>query len=70
MPIIQVNLLKGRSADVKRAFAADVTRAACTHLNVKPSQVRIIFHEISPEDWIVSGVPIREDAAAGNGPAS
>ena len=56
MPIIQVNLLEGRSRESKRAFAAEVTRSACECLNVKPAQVRVIFHEVPRENWSVAGV--------------
>ncbi|MDR3354271.1 MAG: 2-hydroxymuconate tautomerase family protein [Synergistaceae bacterium] len=55
MPVIQVNLLEGRSREAKRAFAAAVTKSACECLGVKPTQVRVIFHEVSKGDWAVAG---------------
>lgn len=56
MPIIQVNLLKGRSPDVKRKYAADLTKMTCENFDVTPDKVRIIFHDMEPHDIAVAGV--------------
>jgi 4-oxalocrotonate tautomerase len=55
MPVIQVNLLEGRSRESKRAFAAEVTKSACECFRVGPEKVRVIFHEVSRGDWSVAG---------------
>jgi 4-oxalocrotonate tautomerase len=55
MPIIQVNLLQGRSADVKRKYASEMTRLTCECLGVPPESVRIIFNDMPPENFAVAG---------------
>ena len=55
MPIIQVNLLQGRSAEVKRKYAADLTKLTCECLNAPPEAVRIIFNEMAHENYAIAG---------------
>jgi 4-oxalocrotonate tautomerase len=56
MPILQVNLLQGRSIDIKRKYAAEVTRVTCECLDVPPESVRIIFNDMAHEDFAVAGI--------------
>ncbi|GHV28961.1 hypothetical protein FACS1894167_07290 [Synergistales bacterium] len=56
MPIIQVHLITGRSTEVKRKFAADVTKLACEHLSTVPEHVRVIFHDMPREDFAIGGI--------------
>lgn len=55
MPIIEVNLLEGRTVEAKRSFAANVTKLACEDLNVKPEQVRVIFREMPLDCYSIAG---------------
>jgi 4-oxalocrotonate tautomerase len=55
LPIIQVHLLQGRTAEAKRQFASEVTQAACRCLNVEAEQVRIIFSDMPRENYAVAG---------------
>jgi len=55
MPIIQVNLLQGRSTEVKRKYAAEITRVTCECLSVKPESVRIIFNDMAGDNFAVAG---------------
>lgn len=55
MPIIQVNLLCGRSREAKRLFAAEVTELACKRLNVRAEQVRVIFNEMERDSYSIAG---------------
>ena len=56
MPIIQVNLLEGRTIEQKRNMARRVTEVVCETLSVKPENVRILIHEMGPHDFSVGGV--------------
>ncbi len=56
MPIIQVNILEGRTVDQKRKFVADVTEAVVKSLGVKPDTVRIIIHEMAKHEYAIAGV--------------
>lgn len=60
MPIIQVNLIKGRPVEAKRKFAADVTQLACEHLGVQASQVRVIFNEMERENFAIAGTLVAD----------
>ncbi|MDN5863105.1 MAG: 2-hydroxymuconate tautomerase family protein [Salinisphaera sp.] len=55
MPIIQMNMLAGRTAEQKRAAVSAITDAVVATLGVKPEQVRILIHELGPEDFAVAG---------------
>ena len=56
MPIMQVHLFKGRSTEVKRKYAAELTKVTCECLDVPSEKVRIIFNDMAHEDFAVAGV--------------
>ncbi len=56
MPVIRVELLKGRTLDQKREFAVVVTREAARILNCKPEVVDIVFQDVEPQDWANGGL--------------
>lgn len=60
MPIIQVNLLQGRTVEAKRKFAAEVTNVACETLNVRAEQVRVIFNEMPHESYAIAGTLVAD----------
>ena len=60
MPIIQVNLLEGRTVAQKRAMIAAVTDAVVDSLGVKRDTVRIMINEIQPEHFALGGVSAGE----------
>lgn len=62
MPSITVQLLRGRTVEQKRAFAAAVTAAAVAELGARPGDVRIAFEHIEPDDVANGGVLASEDA--------
>ena len=55
MPIIQVNFSQGRSIEVKRKYAAELTKVTCECLDVSPETVRVIFNEMARENFAVAG---------------
>jgi 4-oxalocrotonate tautomerase len=55
MPIIHVNLVAGRSSEIKQALAKRLTEAAVETLNISPEKVRIFLHELEREDCFVGG---------------
>jgi 4-oxalocrotonate tautomerase len=55
MPMIKVELLKGRSIEQKREFVEVVAREAARILKCAPDAIDIIFSEVEPEDWAVGG---------------
>ena len=66
MPIIQMNLLVGRTVEQKRSVVAAVTEAVVRTLGVKPEQVRILINELAGEHFAVGGETATMRAAATN----
>jgi 4-oxalocrotonate tautomerase len=56
MPIIQVNLLEGRTIDQKKKLVANLTEAVVKSLDVKPDAVRIILQEMARHNYAIAGV--------------
>jgi 4-oxalocrotonate tautomerase len=55
MPMIKVELLKGRSIEQKREFAEVVTRETARILKCSPDVVDIVFQDVERHDWAVNG---------------
>jgi len=55
MPIIQIELLEGRTIDQKRALVERVTRAVCETINAPAEAVSIIIREMKREDYAKAG---------------
>lgn len=55
MPIVQVNLLGGRSEDELRRLAQAITRAVTDCTGVRPEAVRVLIHEIAAGRWFTGG---------------
>jgi 4-oxalocrotonate tautomerase len=64
MPIIQMNLVEGRSVAQKRAAVAAITEAVVRSLGVRPEQVRIMINEMPSEHFAVGGETAAMRAAA------
>jgi 4-oxalocrotonate tautomerase len=60
MPIVQIEILEGRTVEQKRAMAKEVTDAICKTLNAKPDAVRIIIRDMKFENYASAGV-LRSD---------
>ena len=56
MPIIQFNLMEGRTVEQKKRLAEKVTDTVVEVLGVKREAVRILIHELGPYDFSVGGV--------------
>jgi len=55
MPIIQVNLIEGRTVEQKRKLAAEITDVVVECLNVEPDSVRIIIQDMAKHDYAIAG---------------
>lgn len=56
MPIIQVEMLKGRTVEQKRALAEKVTQAVVETANCPKEAVKIIIREMEFENFSEGGV--------------
>lgn len=64
MPIIQFNIMEGRTVEQKKRLAEQVTNTVVEVLGVKRESVRILIHEMGPYDFSVGGVTQAERGAA------
>jgi 4-oxalocrotonate tautomerase len=60
MPIIQVHIMEGRTVDQKRRMVAEVTQAVVRSFDVGPEAVRILIHELIPENYSLAGTTAGE----------
>ncbi|KAA0966282.1 4-oxalocrotonate tautomerase [Sporosarcina sp. ANT_H38] len=60
MPIIQIQVLKGRSNEQIKNLIVDVTDAAVKNLFVKPEQVRVLVTEVEDTHWGAGGFTMNE----------
>ncbi|WP_066365302.1 2-hydroxymuconate tautomerase family protein [Neobacillus fumarioli] len=56
MPIIQVQILEGRTDEQIRNLIAELTKSTVHCLQVKPEQVRVIVQTVPKNYWGTGGV--------------
>ena len=64
MPIVRIEMLQGRTPEVKNDLIACVTDAVVNSLGVDPQQVRVLLYELPPEHWVVGGQTKAEQLSA------
>lgn len=55
MPIVQMEILKGRTMEQRREMVKEVTNAIVKTLSCPPEAVSIIIREMEKEDYSVAG---------------
>ena len=60
MPVINVQMLSGRTPEQKRSFIKQVAEIAVKTLDVPARAVTIVITESSPDDWGVGGTTMAE----------
>jgi len=60
MVVLKVTLLEGRPLEKKRELARRLTEAAAKHLGEPKEEIRLVFYEVSKEQWAVGGVLMRD----------
>ncbi len=66
MPIVRIELLAGRPAEVKQALAAELTAVVARHLGNDPAHIYVIYTDVAHSDWAVAG-RMFDNASAGAG---
>lgn len=56
MPIIQVSMVKGRTAQAKAELIHRLTEATVAAIGAPRETIRVLLHELPPEHWGVGGV--------------
>jgi 4-oxalocrotonate tautomerase len=55
MPTIHVELFEGRTVELKRALAQELTAAVVRVLGGSPDGVDVIFQDVARHDWATGG---------------
>jgi 4-oxalocrotonate tautomerase len=55
MPIIRVDMFKGRSREQKRALIKEVTDAFLRTCGGTPQSVQVVITDVDKEDWGAAG---------------
>ena len=55
MPIIRVEMFKGRSREEKRSLIRELTETFVRVAGGKPESVTIILQDVDKEDWAAGG---------------
>ncbi len=55
MPIIRIEMFKGRTREQKRAIAKELTDAFVRVAGGTPESVTILIDDVAKEDWAVAG---------------
>jgi 4-oxalocrotonate tautomerase len=56
MPLIQITMLEGRTADQKRKIAQRITDTMVEEAGARREAIMIAFHEVSKESYASGGV--------------
>jgi len=56
MPMVQITLLEGRTAEQKRKVAQRITEVLVEEIGTKREGILIAFHEVSKESYSSGGV--------------
>jgi 4-oxalocrotonate tautomerase len=62
MPIIQITLAEGRTAEQKKAVAEKVTDVLVQELNVSPDSITVFLYELSKDRIARGGVLLSEQS--------
>ena len=57
MPLVEISMIDGRTAEKKAELIKEVTKTVCRVLGSEPPRVRVIIRDVPPENWGVAGVP-------------
>ena len=56
MPVIQITMSEGRTAEQKRELVRVLTKESARILNTREETIRILIYEVSKENWGNAGV--------------
>ncbi|MFC3940068.1 4-oxalocrotonate tautomerase [Pseudomonas gingeri NCPPB 3146 = LMG 5327] len=69
MPIIEMHMVEGRTAEQKSRVAAAVTEAVCKSLECAAETVRILITEHGSDEFYVAGMNMAQRAVKKEGQA-
>jgi 4-oxalocrotonate tautomerase family enzyme len=51
LPFVNIRLVAGRSAEVKREMASRIVAAVAETAKIDPAAVWVVFEDVAKEDW-------------------
>lgn len=63
MPIVRVEMLAGRSPELKQRLATEMTALVARLCHSDPAHIYVIFNDVQPHDWAVAGRVFASPAA-------
>lgn len=60
MPVIKIEMWKGRTYEQKKKLIEKVTFATTESIDCPPESVQIIINEVEKENWGLAGKPASE----------
>lgn len=64
MPIVNIQLIEGRSAEQKETLIRKVTEACVESIGCTPETVRILLSDVATQDFGVAGESVTKRRAA------
>ena len=55
MPTVRIEMLQGRSQEIKQQLANEITEMMCRLLGAQPAHVYVMFDEWAPGNWAMGG---------------
>ncbi|MBJ7600552.1 MAG: 4-oxalocrotonate tautomerase [Candidatus Nephthysia bennettiae] len=55
MPVVTVQMFRGRTLEQKRALVRAITDAMVEHAGAKPDALIVVIQETEPENWAMAG---------------
>lgn len=60
MPFIQINIVKGRTAEKKERLIREVSDLVSDVLDAPIQSVRVMINELEPEHWGIAGESVKK----------
>lgn len=67
MPLVEVTLVEGRTAEQLRTLITKLTDAVETAVAAPRANIRVVLREVPATHWAAGDVTIAERRSAGNG---
>lgn len=60
MPVVKVAMLEGRTPEVKKQIAKEITDTLVRHLGNKPQHIYVVFEDVAATNWAAGGTLLSE----------
>jgi len=67
MPVITIQMAKGRARSVKRRIVKELTAVAVRNLDVRPEWVTVLLDEYPRDNWATAGLLHSDKFGKGSG---